>query len=103
MQKDLFVLLMNRAVKENQYIPTFIGKFDGINDLPRGEYPATYFWIDVMGGGFRLSFNDPLLERWCLEEANTFGLNMNNTKIKNAIELFHNLSISVFQDTINKA
>lgn len=63
---DLFPLLHNRMSREDQDVPKFIGKFDGVGALPKGEYPAIYYWIDSEHGCFRLSFNTPLLSSWCV-------------------------------------
>jgi len=73
---DLFPLLHNRMNKEEESVPEYIGEFDGVSSLPKGDYPAIYFWVDRdNSNSVRLSFNTPKLERWCMEEAVANGFN----------------------------
>lgn len=72
---DIFPNLLNRLNRDGHMVPQFIGEFDGVKGLPRGEYPAIYYWKDTqIDGGLRLSFNTPLLESVCVEEAQRIGL-----------------------------
>lgn len=105
MPRDLFPLLLNRMIREGQEVPQFIGEFDGIGSLPKGFYPAVYFWADKSAGkNMRLSFNTPLLENWCVEEAFHAGINISNDDetVKRAIDTLQKISTSAFQSMLSQ-
>ncbi|GIK74423.1 MAG: hypothetical protein BroJett021_34110 [Chloroflexota bacterium] len=105
MPHDLFPLLHNRMNRENQVTPQFIGEFDGVDSLPKGGYPAVYFWVDKsIGGNIRLSFNTPLLEDWCVEEARRAGINISidDESVKRAIATLQQVATPAFQSMLSK-
>lgn len=96
----LLPLLHNRMNSENQVTPQFIGEFHGVESLPNGNYPAVYFWIDKqLNDSLRLSFNTPLLERWCVEEARKAGFSIDpgHIAVQNAITTLHRAATAAFQ------
>lgn len=104
MPHDLFPLLHNRMNRENQVAPQFVGEFDGVAALPKGEYPAVYYWIDKsIGGSIRLSFNTPLLEDWCVEEARRVGIDIgvDDDAVQKAIATLQQVATPAFQRTLS--
>ncbi|WP_346205291.1 hypothetical protein [Aeromonas salmonicida] len=100
---DLFPLLYNRMNKEKQLTPEYIGEFDGIASLTKGDYPALYFWVDrEISNSVRLSFNTPKLERWCIEEAVANGFNADSIEpnVKQALVTLQQVSAPVFEAMI---
>lgn len=99
---DLFPLLHNRISRENQLVPEFIGEFEGVEALPRRDYPAIYFWIDKQLGSVSLAFNDPLLERWCVEEARHVGFEMDVTDlaVEEAIAMLRHVTAPAFEESM---
>lgn len=100
MAYDLFPLLHNRMDREDQVVPQFIGEFHGVDALPKGDYPAIYFWIDKkLGGGVCLSFNKPLLEGWCIEEARRAGImvDIDDAAVQKAMATLQEISMHAFQ------
>lgn len=105
MPYDLFSLLHNRMNREGQVAPQFIGEFNGVDSLPKGEYPAVYFWVDKsIGGSVRLSFNTPLLEDWCIEEARQAGINVgiDDEAVQRAIATLQQVATPAFQGVLSK-
>ncbi len=105
MTHDLFPLLHNRMNRENQVVPQFIGEFYGVDSLPKGEFPAIYFWVDKqLGGNIRLSFNTPLLEDWCVEEARKIGLNIGieDMSVRMAIATLQDMATPAFQSMLSE-
>lgn len=105
MPYDLFPLLHNRMNREDQVVPQFIGEFNGVDSLPKGEYPAVYFWVDKsIGGSVRLSFNTPLLEGWCIEEARQAGINVgiDDEAVQRAIATLQQVTTPAFQRMLSK-
>lgn len=100
----LFPLLVNRIEQEEMGMPQFIGGFDGVADLPRGiDYPAVYYWVDrSLGNSITLSLNTPMLERWCVEEAEKAGLDVTQGVVRQAIEIYHQASMNAFQEAVAK-
>jgi hypothetical protein len=102
-QKDLFPLLHNRMSREKQTLPQFIGEFNGVESLPKGEYPAIYFWVDQKHArSIRLSFNTPLLEDWCIEEARVIGVSVSakDVEVQKAIATLQEVSKPAFQSML---
>jgi hypothetical protein len=102
---DLFPLLHNRMNRENQLVPQFIGEFDGVESLPKGEYPAVYFWADrQLDGSIRLSFNTPLLENWCVEEAQVIGIDVSaaDAVVQKAIVTLQEVATPAFQRMLSE-
>ncbi|MCM5511656.1 hypothetical protein [Vibrio sp. SCSIO 43169] len=102
---DLFPLLHNRMNKEEQSVPAYIGEFNGVSSLPKGDYPAIYFWVDRdNSNSVRLSFNTPKLERWCMEEALANGLNTDSIEpnVKQALVTLQQVSTPAFQAMISE-
>ncbi|MCP1599452.1 hypothetical protein J2S82_001409 [Aeromonas caviae] len=100
---DLFPLLHNRMNKEKQLTPEYIGEFYGIASLPKGDYPAIYFWVDrEISNSVRLSFNTPKLERWCIEEAVANGFNADSIEpnVKQALVTLQQVSTPAFEAMI---
>lgn len=97
---DLFPLLHNRMTRENQVVPQFLGEFHGVSALPKGVYPAIYYWVNTAErGAVCLSFNAPLIERWCIEEARTVGLDLaaDSDEVRQALTLLQQVSTRTFQ------
>lgn len=103
MMQDLFPLLHNRMGRENQIAPQFLGEFRDVQSLPKGNYPPIYFWVDKsIGGGIRLSFNTPLLEQYCLEEAQRAGIQANYESVRRAITRLQEVTTPAFQAMLSK-
>ena len=101
MPHDLFPLLHNRMNREGQVVPQFMGEFHGVAALPRQYYPAIYFWVDTStGGAIRLSFNNPLLEQWCREEASIVGAYADSQSIGQAIATLQKVATPAFESMI---
>lgn len=96
---DLFPLLHNRMSRENQDVPEFIGEFDGVSALPKGDYPAIYYWVDRELGCVRLSFNTPMLSDWCVEEAHRIGIDVDasDVAVLEALDTLRQVATSAFQ------
>ncbi|WP_429102290.1 hypothetical protein [Aeromonas rivipollensis] len=101
---DLFPLLHNRMIRENQSTPEYIGEFNGVGSLPRGDYPGIYFWMDSYSNNIRLSFNTPKLERWCIEEAsaNGFNVELSDSSIKQALATLEQVATPAFAAMIDE-
>ncbi|CAM4193081.1 MULTISPECIES: hypothetical protein [Pseudoalteromonas] len=102
---DLFPLLYNRLNQENQSMPEYIGEFNGVGSLPKGEYPAIYYWVDRENhNSVRLSFNTPKLETWCVEEALANGLNVDviESSVQKALATLQQVSSSAFEAMMNE-
>ena len=102
---DLFPFLHNRMNRENQSMPEYVGEFDGVGSLPKGDYPAIYYWVDRENhNNVRLSFNTPKLERWCVEEALANGLNMDlvDPYVKQALLTLQQVSTPAFEDMMKE-
>lgn len=103
MSHDLYPLLHNRMSIENQVAPQYVGEFDGAGALPKGAYPAVYFWIDKSSGGnIRLSFNTPVLEDWCVEEARHVGIDVgiNDEPVQRAIATLKKVATPAFHSML---
>jgi hypothetical protein len=97
---DLFPLLHNRMARENQVVPQFLGEFHGVNSLPKGVYPAIYYWVNTaQANAVCLSLNGPLLERWCIEEARAVGVTLDAdcVEIQRAMSLLQQVSSRALQ------
>jgi hypothetical protein len=96
---DLFPLLHKRMSHENQDVPQFIGEFDCVGALPKGEYPAIYYWFDREHGCVRLSFNTPMLSCWCVEEAHRAGIDVDasDVAVLEAIDKLRQVATPAFQ------
>ncbi|CED61475.1 Putative uncharacterized protein VP1854 [Moritella viscosa] len=97
---DLFPFLHNRMNRENQSTPEYVGEFDSVDSLPKGDYPAIYYWVDRENyDSVRLSFNTPKLERWCVEEALANGLNVDlvDPYVKQALLTLQQVSTPAFE------
>jgi len=105
---DLLPLLHNRMNRKNQSTPEYIGEFDDVESLPKGDYSAIYFWIDKKNNSsVRLSFNTPKLERWCIEEATENGLDIEfcDSSVKKALVTLEQVvtpAFSVMFDELQK-
>jgi hypothetical protein len=103
MTPDLFVLLFNRVSQEDQLSPQFIGEFNGVQSLPKELHHLVYFWIDKGANGrIYLSFNTPLITRYCEDEAVFAGLNIDKSVINTAVEQFKEITTSTFQSAFPK-
>ncbi|MEZ9698818.1 hypothetical protein AB4455_12065 [Vibrio sp. 10N.261.46.E12] len=102
---NLYPLLHNRIVKENQLAPEYIGEFDGVQSLPQRDYPAIYYWFD-QSNHYRPvhSLNAFKLDQWCREEALIHGLNMESidASVNQAIETLNQISMSAFEFMIEE-
>lgn len=103
MSEQLFQLVFNRLSRAKQIEPKFIGKFHGVEALPKGDYPPIYYWVDMqLGGSVRLSFNTPLLMDMCSEEAQHAGIQPDERTSKQAVAFLENICTGAFQRTINQ-
>lgn len=94
----LFPFLLNRMHDEGEDVPVFIGDFYGVEDLPKKEYSAVYYWVDTsLNRSVRLSFNTPKLIDWCVEEAQKLGIQV-DIKDPSVVE-----SVAAFQEIAQKA
>ena len=101
---DLFPFLWNRMNRENQSMPEYIGEFNGIDSLPKRDYPAVYYWVNKENyNNVMLSFNTPKLENWCTEEAIANGLNVDEiaTNIDQALLTLQQVSTPAFKVMVN--
>lgn len=105
-EEDLLPMLSNRVRVENQLAPQYIGKFNGVDALPKMDYPAIYCWVDTsIGGHHRLSFDKPLLEQWCIEEAKKrwdIVVRRDDEAIQRTIGRFIEASIHAFNSLLEK-
>lgn len=102
---DMFPLLFNHLQRTEQLMPKYIGKFDGVDALPRREYPPIYWWEDVSIGKLRLSCNTPLLEDMCAQLAAESGIfvSRDDSAIESALERLRELSSHAFEAMIRAA
>lgn len=106
-QRMLVALLFNRV---SNVEPEFIGRFNGVSELPKKEYPPVYYWINKSIKDFPIvmSHNTPLLRKICHEEImknnlkNKINSNDIESAIKTYIEISTNSFISVIQDKFTR-
>ncbi len=96
--KQLFALIFNRLSREGQLFPRYVGEFDGVDGLPNGDYPPIYSWTDTSKDlSIRLSFNTPLLEALCHEEAEKSDIGIDPVTLRGALSLLRDVSAGAFQ------
>lgn len=97
--KVLLAVLIARLSHLGMIEPKYIGEFYGIDDLPRIEYPAIYYWQDLKASAIRISFNTPLMISLCINEARKQGaaLDENHPALHDAIEAFCKMSLTSFE------
>lgn len=93
----LFAMIWNRLSAAEETFPKYIGEFDGIDSLPRGEYPPIYSWLDrTRPGSVILSINTPLLEKICRQEAERADLEVDDRTIGEALDFLKEVSYRAF-------
>ncbi len=96
--KKLFALIFNRLSRDGQLFPRYVGEFDGVGGLPKGDYPPIYSWTDTSKElSIRLSFNTPLLEEICYEEAEKAEIGIDPVTLRGALAILREVSTGAFQ------
>lgn len=101
--QQLFQLVFNHLSRSGHITPKFIGQFDGIEALPKGKYPAIYYWIDTQQkNSIRLSLNIPLLQSVCERESTQAGIVIHQQIIDDALERLRDFCTTTLQKKISK-
>ncbi len=95
----LVAALHNQLAADGIDVAEFIGRFRGVNNLPKwymgGDYPPIYCWYDssIDGIALRVSYNIPRLKSVCKEQCDVMGIPASEEDVDAAVEFYRQVSL----------
>lgn len=100
LQNPLLPVLVGRLNRTEQITPRFIGKYSGIEALPRQSYPPIYWWLNTSIQKPVLTLNTPLLLDICKDGCAKSNLDFDDVVADvalHAIEILNTVSHQNFE------